>query len=415
MKFIVPPNFYVINQDANPPMQLEPFYNYGDFEIVHLKRGQPLEDIPTEGNDLYGITAYTEDYPMAEIIAKFLKRRDAKCEIVLGGCYATYSPGDVNYEMFDHVISGNGEWFIESQFGKLPAVKVGCQNIHWDERSFKHFIKYNPNYHRLSDNSYTVRMSYGCRNKCFFCANSKWNGIDFRSIGKITVQLDYLRNHGVNNLRILDEVFTVHPEFETICRLLKEYDFRWNIQDRIDHLTEYDCAVLKKSGCNRIQVGVESFDDSIRRKLNKHLFDDQILNGIKIATDAGLQLDAFIMLGLPYDTEYTIRKTVDRALELFGKENIRPDIFVPYAGTVIGDSPEKHNLRVLTDDSRYYSTFAFQNEHGRIVAVPKQITDVSSWEKLLFETLYELAPDIVRNVFDNPIKEWHTDYEMYGM
>jgi radical SAM superfamily enzyme YgiQ (UPF0313 family) len=415
MKFIVPPNFYVINEDANPPMQLEPFYNYVDADIVHLKRGQRLEDIPED--DFYGITAYNEDYKMAELVAKFLKRRDPKCTIAIGGCHATYKPQEIS-EVFDHVIVGNGEWFIKSLFADPPLPLQGgdtspTENTEWDEKSFRHFIKYNPNYHRHAESSYTIRTSYGCLWRCLFCANRKWNGIKFRSVSDIERQLNYLSSNGVRNLRVIDEVFTAHPEFEALCELFSS--FEWNAQDRLDMLTGQKCAVLKKNGCKRVQVGIESFDEEIRRQLNKRLSDVEIANGIRNAVEVGLQLDAFIMLGLPYDTEYTIRRTVDKALEFFGREHVRPDIFVPYVGTAIGDAPEKHNLRMLTTDSLYFSTFAFQNMYGRIVAVPKHEADVREWEKLLFETLYELSPDIVRKTLDQPIKDWYTDYEMYSL
>jgi hypothetical protein len=287
------------------------------------------------------------------------------------------------------------------------------ENTEWDEKSFRHFIKYNPNYHRHAESSYTIRTSYGCLWRCLFCANRKWNGIKFRSVSDIERQLNYLSSNGVRNLRVIDEVFTAHPEFEALCELFSS--FEWNAQDRLDMLTGQKCAVLKKNGCKRVQVGIESFDEEIRRKLNKRLSDVEIANGIRNAVEVGLQLDAFIMLGLPYDTEYTIRRTVDKALEFFGREHVRPDIFVPYAGTAIGDAPEKHNLRMLTTDSLYFSTFAFQNMYGRIVAVPKHEADVGEWEKLLFETLYELSPDIVRKTLDQPIKDWYTDYEMYSL
>lgn len=407
MKFIVPPNFYLVHEDACPPLQLEPFYNYIEADIVHLKRGQSLETIPED--DFYGITAYTEDYPMAKIIARFLKHRNPNCQVVLGGCHVTYKLEDIDREIFDHVVSGNGEWF----FSKTP-IEHSHQEVQWDSRSFEHFTRYNPNYHRHAMKSYTLRTSFGCYWKCYFCANVKWRctKVQFREIGELGRQLDFLKEHGIQNLRVIDEIFTCHPQFETICKMLK--GFSWNIQDRIDQLTPEKCKILKENGCNRVQIGIESFDENIRQKLNKCLLNQHIENGIKYALDEDLRLETFLMLGVPYDTEDSIKFNRDKAIELFGYENIRSDIFVPYVGSVIGDNPETHNLRILTVDPKYYSTFAFQNVHGRLVSVPQQITNVGKWEQLLFDTLYELAPQLIRDILNDPIKEWYTD-EMYGM
>ena len=414
MKFIVVPNFYIINEQANPPLQFEPFYNYGDFEIVHLKRGQKLETIPDD--DFYGITAYTEDYPMAEIVAKFLKHRNPECRIAIGGCHATYSNNDINRSLFDDVIVGNGEYFISQLFQRgniLHSLEPCSQNIKWDSRSFKHFVKYNPNYHRGSNHSYPIRTSFGCYWNCHFCANKKWGRqVHYRDVVEIEKQLEYLLDNNVTNIRVIDEIFTSHPQFETICKMLKS--FTWNAQDRIDQLTEKKCKTLSENGCNLVQVGIESFDERIRQQLNKCLMDESIEIGIKCAKENGIKLNAFMMLGTPYDTVESINYTCDEGIRLFGYENLRPDIFIPYLGTRIGDNPRKYNLRILETGPGYYSTFCFQNTHGKLVSVPKHITDVTSWEKFLWHKLYELAPKKVKNVLDNPITDWYTD-ELYNL
>lgn len=402
MKFIVVPNFYIINEQANPPLQLEPFYNYVDAEIVHLKRGNDLNTIPED--DFYGITAYTEDYPMAEIVARFLKRRDPKCRLAIGGCYATYRTAGVS-DVFDDVVVGEGDDFIK---GLYPRKHNGTE---WNSTSFKHFVKYNPNYHRGSDYSYTIRTSYGCYWSCNFCANDKWNHrVCFRDVLDIEKQLEYLASHNVTNIRVIDEIFTSHPDFKQICQMLKH--FTWNAQDRIDKLTPEICNVLANNNCQLVQVGVESFNESIRNKLNKRLSDKALKAGLECAKDYGLKLNAFIMLGTPYDTTDIIKYNMDEGIKLFGVGNLRPDIFVPYRGANIGDNPELYNLRILETNPEYYSTFCFQNTKGKLVSIPKHVTDITSWETLLFDTLYELAPQLVKNTLNHPIKDWHTDYEL---
>lgn len=400
MKFIVVPNFYIINEQANPPLQLEPFYNYVDAEIVHLNRGVDLHTIPED--NFYGITAYTEDYPMAEIVARFLKRRNPNCRVALGGCYATYRTKSVS-AVFDDVVVGAGDNFIKGLYAR--------RSTGWDSSSFKHFVKYNPNYHRGSAYSYTIRTSYGCYWACNFCANDKWKRrVCFREVRDIQAQLEYLAANKVTNIRVIDEIFTSHPQFKQICQLLKH--FTWNAQDRIDKLTPETCGVLANNNCQLVQVGIESFNENIRNKLNKRLPDKALKAGLECAKDYGIKLNAFMMLGTPYDTPDIIKHNRDEGVKLFGVENLRPDIFVPYRGTKIGDNPEDYNLRILEPNPEYYSTFCFQNTNGKLVSVPKSVTDITSWETLLFDTLYELAPRLVKNTLDNPIRGWHTDYEL---
>lgn len=409
---IVPHNFYIANEEASPPLQFEPFYNFADVDFIHFKRGESLEAIPEVG--MYGISAYTVDIKMADIIARFLKNRDSKCKVVIGGSHATYRTDEIS-RIYDYVVVGNGEDFIKNVIDDdLPSERIFIgdkRNPKFDKRSFKHFAPYNPNYHRGSTESYTLRTSYGCYWNCNFCAWQPNHRVLFRDIGEIEKQLLFLYEHGVRNLRVIDEIFTEHPQFEVICQLFEP--FKWIAQTRLDKLTNDKAEVLRKYGCSTVQVGLESFSSEVREKLNKRLPDKKLWDGIKAARDNGLKLYCFVMLGTPFDTYDTIKNTVDMGQELLNGDELRPDIFCPLPGTAIGDNPDKHNLRMLTYEYEYYSVLCFQNTNGQLVSVPKHIKDLSKWETLLRDTLYELNTPIIQNILDNPITDWHTDYDNF--
>ncbi len=405
---IVPQNFYIFNENAAPPLQFEPFYNYGDIDFIHLKRGDSLNIIPEA--ELYGISAYTVDIKMADIIARFLKNRDDKCKVVIGGSHATYRSNEID-DIYDYVVVGNGEDFISSVIdGRLSNKRIHVsdnRNMSFNQRSFRHFAPYNPNYHRGSVASYSLRTSYGCYWNCNFCAqlNSR---VLFRDVDEIENQLLFLHKHGVRNLRVIDEIFTEHPKLEIICQLFES--FEWVVQTRIDRLTNDKAEVMGKYGCSTVQVGLESFSSEVRDKLNKRLPDNKLRDGIKAARDNGLKLYCYIMLGTPFDTYDTIRQTVDIGRELLNGDELRPDIFCPLPGTAIGDNPDRYNLRMLTSNYEYYSVLCFQNTHGQLVSVPKHIKDVQRWEKTLRDVLYELNTPVIQNVLDNPITDWHDNY-----
>lgn len=404
-KLIVPPNFYIANEGACPPLQFEPFYNCTDIDFIHLKRGDALESIPEA--ELYGISAYTADIRISDIIAKFLKDRDNKCKIAIGGWHATFRSSEIT-DNYDFVVVGNGEDFIERIIeDNLPADRIcigSGKKIEFNPRSFKHFARYNPNYHRGSTTSYTLRTSFGCYWQCDFCVGSNRNVL-FRDIKDIIFQLSYLYQHEVRNLRIIDEIFTEHPNFTTICALFRP--FTWIAQTRLDLLTKEKASIMRKNGCTGIQVGIESFENEVRKKLNKQLSNKQLRTSIKIAKDNDLKLYCFLMLGTPFDTWDTIQKTVEMGQDLQDSSELRPLIFCPFPGTRIGDYPERYNLNILTNEYEYYSTIPFQNCNGRLVSVPGHIRDTSAWESLLRQALYELNTPLIKSILDNPIKEWY--------
>lgn len=408
MIFIIPPNFYVVDEAASPPTQLEPFYHFADVPIFHLKRGMLFDDIPEA--DFYGISAYTEDYPVSLLIARYLKARHPSCTIVIGGSHATIRPDDID-EIFDYVVVGPGEGFIQRLFNdKLCSriMRFGTRIIRWPQLSYKYFADYVPGLHRGTSSTYPIRTSTGCYSNCKFCIPHKH--VKFRSVADIANQLLFLESKGIKCLRVMDDIFTCHPEFELLSSMFSR--FKWSAVDRIDALNPHKASVLRNNGCFLVQVGIESFDETIRAKLGKRLSDKTLYKHLAITKDVGLQIQAFIMLGTPWDTFDSIKRTRDTGLSLMGRDGVRPDIFCALPGTTIGDN--LNNLRAVETNYVYYSVFPFQNVHGRLTCVPLHITNISKWEQLLRDVLYEMSSDLVRDCLDSPVKRWITDYEDTG-
>ena len=407
---IVPPNFYVVDEMASPPVQLEPLLQVGDgdTQIVHLTRGTQLEVIPDA--DLYGISAYTVDYPISEIIAKYIKGKNPDAIIVLGGSHATYRHYEID-EIFDYVVVGPGESFWESYPNISDRIVYGDKRIlNWDESFYELFKQYIPGLHRGTDKTYAIRVSCGCYWNCKFCAPHQ--KVIFRPLQDIQKQLEFLESKGITTIRVLDDMFTCHPAYEQIAQALSR--FKWSCVDRLDVLDSWRSNILKTYGCFQVQVGIESFNDEVREKLGKRLSGENIIKYSRMTKDIGLKIKAFVMLGTPWDTEDTMKESIDKGIELFGNDGLRPDIFCPLPGSEIGDNPERYNLRVLEKEHLYYSPFVFQNKHGKVVAVPEHVQNVSKWEDTLFELLYKSTSDLVRNTLDNPIQNWITDYEYFN-
>jgi len=359
--FIIPPNFYLINENVSPPLQLEPFYNYDEIEFIQLKRGDSFELISEA--DIYGISSYTEEYFSAEQIAYYLRQRNPTSMIVLGGSHATCKYKDIP-DVFNYVVIGHGETFIENivknKFPKDRFVFGRQRNIKWPCSSFKHFNKYNPQLHRGAEKSYSLRLSFGCKWNCNFCM--KQSKMQFRDLADIETQFQFLIDNKIFNIRFRDPIFTKHPKFTEISRMLKNYNFRWSFQDRIDNLTPQVCEILKNNNCDLAQVGIESFNENIRYEaLNKRIPNKILFENLKAAKENDLPINAFIMLGLPFETYDTLKETKDTGLKWLSREHLRPTIFCPLPGSTIGDNPGRFDFKILTDDYRYYAPFMFQN------------------------------------------------------
>ena len=113
--------------------------------------------------------------------------------------------------------------------------------------------------------------------------------------------------------------------------------------------------MLRKAGCVRVHMAIETGDPWLRKEiLNRDISDEQILEAFAFLRKAGLKTLAFNMLGLPQETEETIRKTVDL------NRRIRPDwipvtLFQPFPGTALFRFCEERGLLEPRRPGDYYA------------------------------------------------------------
>lgn len=204
-----------------------------------------------------------------------------------------------------------------------------------------------------------IWTSMGCAYPCDFCCiNNLYSKrtFRFRDMKSVVEEIDILvKNHGVKNLRIMDELFIIkHPRIAEFCDLMEQRNYDLNIwcYARVDSVTDDILKRLKKIGLNWIGYGFETGDDedaliSINKAVKKGgLSNDEV---IKMTREAGINMIGHAILGLYDDDEKSIRKNVDflRKHE-FEWNNIYPAFAYPgtpfyenYVGNKIISEPEK--------------------------------------------------------------------------
>ena len=175
--------------------------------------------------------------------------------------------------------------------------------------------------------------SLGCPYKCSFCMiniinrtdNSKnissensnifrWWSPDF-----IIKQFDYFAEQGVKNIKIADELFVLNPRhFLKICKMIieRKYDFNIWAYSRIDTCKPEYLEILKKAGINWLGLGIENPSNIIRKEVHKDAFKEvKIIDFVRMIQSHGINVAANYIFGLPYETEETMKFTLDYALD----------------------------------------------------------------------------------------------------
>ena len=182
-----------------------------------------------------------------------------------------------------------------------------------------------------------IQTSLGCQFKCSFCMinlinkdnndelglASNYNGMRYWSPEFIIKEFDKLLYFGVTTIRIVDEMFLLNPKYYVpLCNLLaernKNNDLKIWAYSRIDTVRRKDILkMVRKAGIKWLCLGIESGDKKVRLEVAKGKFEDvDVENVISQVHEAGIEVMANYIYGLPGDTKKTIEKTFQLSLKL---------------------------------------------------------------------------------------------------
>ena len=121
---------------------------------------------------------------------------------------------------------------------------------------------------------------------------------------------------------------------------------------RADMVSEEILTALKDVGLRNVGFGIESGNDRVLKLVKKGITKDQVRKAMKIAKAVGLETWGFFILGLPGDTEESIRDTIDFAIELDPK--YAKFVFLkPFPGSETYYQLEEKGLIDIRDYSQY--------------------------------------------------------------
>ena len=183
----------------------------------------------------------------------------------------------------------------------------------------------------------SLQTSLGCMFKCNFCminlinrnnndeigVASDYSNMRFWSPDFIIKEFEKLINMGVKTIRIVDEMFLLNPKYyvplcEKLAELNKDDTLRMWSYSRIDTVKRPEILKLvRKAGIKWLCLGIESGDKKVRLEVAKGKFEDvDVKDVIKKVHEAGIDVMANYIFGLPGDDKKTIQKTFDLSLEL---------------------------------------------------------------------------------------------------
>ncbi len=166
-----------------------------------------------------------------------------------------------------------------------------------------------------------IVTSRGCPAGCTYCIKhvSYQYSARLRSPKLIMDELWQLKKLGINNIHMYADLFTVNREqVVELCKLMIEekIDIHWTSNSRVDYVDEEMLTLMGKAGCRLISWGIESGNEQILKHARKGAYPDKAERALRWAKKAGIMNWGYFIIGLPGETEATIRQTIDFAKKL---------------------------------------------------------------------------------------------------
>ena len=191
-------------------------------------------------------------------------------------------------------------------------------------------------------------MSRGCPYKCSYCINVqlqaiyKPTGENFhreKSIKRVIDEIKSAREkYDIEFLKFWDETFLLMSkerleEFTDIYS--EQIGLPYVIETTSQSITPFTAKLLKKSNCKSASLGLETGNPDIRNGLlHKPTDNDTYIKAFKLLEENGIQKVSFNMLGLPFEKEEDVFKTI--AMNRLCKTDVQAiGNFYPYKGTPI--------------------------------------------------------------------------------
>lgn len=166
-----------------------------------------------------------------------------------------------------------------------------------------------------------IVTSRGCPAGCTYCIKhvSYQYATRLRSPKLIMEELWYLKKLGLNNIHMYADLFTVsRDQVVELCTLMIEekIGIKWTCNSRVDYVDEEMLALMGRAGCRLISWGIESGSEQILKHARKGAYPDKAERALRWAKKAGIMNWGYFIIGLPGETEATIRQTIDFAKKL---------------------------------------------------------------------------------------------------
>lgn len=348
-----------------------------DGHAFHYTRNILLKYVKKVNPDLIGLSVMTYQFPVIVSFLQDLKKILPGIKVVLGGphvtaeCFSTLN----NHKEVDFAVNGEGEYTMVELVNAMmnndsleginglafrsdsqiiinaPREMINDLNSlpfpDWDSLPIERYwdvFTTKKNYARIF-------ASRGCPYKCTFCGAPEIMGKTVRKrspehiIGELKLLYD---KYHVREFLFNDSTFNIDNKWvREICENILKMDrpLIWRCNVRADRIDKDVLKLMKRSGCVKVIMGVESADEIMLQSMKKGETLDEIKSGMSILKEINMPSDHGFIIGMPGDNHDSIIKSINFAKHIKASV-VTFSLATPFPGTAFYEQAKKEGMKV---------------------------------------------------------------------
>jgi radical SAM superfamily enzyme YgiQ (UPF0313 family) len=213
----------------------------------------------------------------------------------------------------------------------------------WSIFDMRHYYKpYCGSFYRTG----FFELARGCHFNCSFCNTASYRRlyqglgkfVRTRSIDKAFDEIEYIRDkYDLELIFFIDDNFLgmSAERFNYFCQQYKErINLPFYIQTRSEVVTEEYVSKLKDINISTIAIGIEHGDENLRKKMNRHMTNENLIKAFDIVHKYNIRSTANIIIGMPHEEERMFKETI-KLLRRIKPRSLSINYFQPYRGTLM--------------------------------------------------------------------------------
>lgn len=253
-----------------------------------------------------------------------------------------------------------------------------------------------------------LNSSRGCFYRCRFCTyHWLFPEVHYKSMDVLRDELKKIDALGfVTHVRFTDDNFTANrARMKAVLEMIiaEGLQFTWSSFARASALRPELVRLMKASGCEFVDLGLESGSQIILDNMDKRLSKEQSLEAIRMLNDHGIEGRGSFIVGYPGETVDTFLETVDFINES-GLPYYHPYLFYYTGNTLVHQEREALGLRGLGLAWRHHTMDSI--EASRLMAqMPERIDRSFTDGQAYVEEIYKLlrgegySPEEIKTLF----------------